>query len=376
MVLHGVIVALQTVENLIRSKRCNGIIKVPIYACEESSRFGVSCIGSKFLNGNLTENDFDNIVDQKDKKTTLKSAIEYARSYLLEHVEDVQEVDKIFDKVDYSLEAHIEQYDLLTQKSKKLLLFEQDIIGIITTIGSAVRVKYEVQGQSSHTGSTPMNKRKNAVDATSFIGCDLIKLGKKYERKNLGRVSQVEINTPDHKGSFNQLSSNANGLIDFRLLGDNKPEDVLKAFGRITRKAGRKTKTKITTNIVSTGTPVKTSSSLNSIIANICERLNIKYLFMPSYPGQDSGPVPAIDKAMIFMPSTGGSHNPKENTKPRNIETATRVLTNLSENLLLENIRDRIVVPSNNAPYSVSPGGLSMNIDKNITDRQNGFFLK
>lgn len=373
MVLHGVIVALQTVENLIRSKRCNGIIKVPIYACEESSRFGHSCVGSKFLNGDLTENDFDNIVDKNDKKITLKSAIEYAKSYLLEHIEEIQEVDKIFDKVDYSLEAHIEQYDLLKQKSKKLLLFEQDIIGIITEIGSAVRVKYEVHGKSGHTGSTPMNKRKNAVDATSIVGYEIMKLGKRYERKSLGRASQVEINTPNHKGSFNQLSSNANGLIDFRLLGDNKPEDVLKAFGRITRKAGRKTKTKITTNVVSTGIPVATSESLNSGIANICEIHNIKHIFMPSYPGQDTGYVPAKEKTMIFIPSTGGSHDPAENAKPKDIETATKVFTNFSENLLLENIRDRLVLPSssNETPYSGIPSGPSISIDKNILDRQN-----
>ena len=374
MVLHGVIVALQTVENLIRSKRCNGIIKVPIYACEESSRFGVSCVGSKFLNGNLTENDFYNIVDKKDEKTTLKSSIEYAKSYLLEHVEDIQEVDKIFHKVDYSLEAHIEQYDLLKQKSKKLLLFEQDIIGIITEIGSAVRVKYNVHGKSGHTGSTPMNKRKNAVDATSIVGYEVMKLGKRYEKKGLGRSSQVEINTPDHKGSFNQLSSNANGLIDFRLLGDNNPESVLKDFNKITKKAGRKTKTKITTDIVSTGLPIATSSSLNSGIANICEIHNIKHIFMPSYAGQDTGYIPAKEKTMIFIPSTGGSHDPAENARPRDIETATKVFTNFSENLMLEHIRDRLVLPANNtAPYSVAPGGLSMNIDKNITDRQSGF---
>lgn len=375
MDLFGVVVGLMIAENLIKSKRCNGIIKVPIYACEESSRFGYACIGSKYLNGDLTEEDFDNIVDQKDKKTTLKSAIEYAKSYLFEHVENVQEVDKIFDEVDYSLEAHIEQYDLLKQKSKKLFLFEKDIIGIITTIGSAVRVKYEVHGKSGHTGSTPMNKRKNAVDATSFIGCDLIKLGKKYERKNLGRVSQVEINTPGHKGSFNQLSSNANGLIDFRLLGDNNPESVLKDFDKITRKAGRKTKTKIATNVVSSGAPVITSPLLNSGIANICETHNIKHIFMPSYAGQDTGYIPAKEKTMIFIPSTGGSHDPAESAKPRDIETATKVFTNFSENLMLENIRDRLVIPSNNTntPYSDTQNGISTNIEKNIKDRQNSF---
>ena len=61
----GVIVGLQTAENLIKSKNCTGIIKVPIYACEESSRFGNACLGSKYLNGTITEEDFSSVVDQK-----------------------------------------------------------------------------------------------------------------------------------------------------------------------------------------------------------------------------------------------------------------------------------------------------------------------
>ena len=94
---------------------------------------------------------------------------------------------------------------------------------------------------------------------------------------------------------------------------------------------------------------------------------------MPSYPGQDTGYVPAKEKTMIFIPSTGGSHDPAENAKPKDIETATKVFTNFSENLLLENIRDRLVLPSssNETPYSGIPSGPSISIDKNILDRQN-----
>ena len=35
---------------------------------------------------------------------------------------------------------------------------------------------------------------------------------------------------------------------------------------------------------------------------------------MASYPGQDTGYIPARKKTMIFIPSTEGSHNPKEST--------------------------------------------------------------
>ena len=337
----GVIVGLQVAEKLIKNKKCLGIIKVPIYACEESSRFGNACLGSKYLNGTIIKEDFSSIVDQnalkQGKTVTLQDAIDFANSYLKEHVDGIQEVDKIFDTVDYSLEAHIEQYDSLKKAYKKN---KQDTIGIIHSIGSAVRIKYDVEGQANHTGSTPMKKRKNAVDATAFIGKKIRKLGKHYEKHGLGRASQVEINTPGHNGSFNQIPNQANGLIDIRLLGDNTPDGVLRDFEDIKQQVEEKTKTKIIPTVISKGAPIRTSKTLNQKLANICQRKGIQSIDMPSYPGQDTGYVPAREKTMIFIPSTGGSHNPDENTKKKFIQLATTLFTQLSKELLVERFRD------------------------------------
>lgn len=339
----GVISGLQTVEELLKTKKINGTIKLAIYACEESSRFGNACLGSKYLNGNITQEDFTKIKDQKSlergETITLEDSIQYAKKYLKENTNGVIEVDKIFDKdeVDYSLESHIEQYQLLNKRYKKS---GKEQIGIINCIGSAVRIQYDVKGKSGHTGSTPMNKRRNAVDATSYIGVKVNKLGKKYEKKGIGRVSQVEINTIGHKRSFNQLSANAEGLLDIRLVGENNADEAIKDFDKIVKKVEKKTRTKIKTTIVSKGTPVNTSSKLNKKIAKVCKKQGIEYLEMPSYPGQDTGYVPAKQKTMIFIPSTGGSHNPKEKTKKKFIETSTNVLIGTVQELLKERFKD------------------------------------
>lgn len=108
-----------------------------------------------------------------------------------------------------------------------------------------------------------MKKRKNAVDATAFIGKKIRKLGKHYEKHGLGRASQVEINTPGHNGSFNQIPNQANGLIDIRLLGDNTPDGVLRDFEDIKQQVEEKTKTKIIPTVISKGAPIRTSKTLN-----------------------------------------------------------------------------------------------------------------
>ena len=210
----------------------------------------------------------------------------------------------------------------------------------MNSVGSAVRIKYDVQGKAGHTGSTPMRKRKNAVDATALIGKKVRKLGKQYEEQGMGRASQVEINTIEHNGSFNQLSAKAQGLIDFRILGENTPEKVMRDFGEIVEGVEKKTKTKIRPTVVSKGNPVITSKKLNSIIIDVCNQKQIKYLEMLSYAGQDTGYVPAKQKTMIFIPSKGGSHNPKERTKRKFIETATKVLTGTIQEVLKERFKD------------------------------------
>lgn len=338
----GVVVGLQTAEQLIQNKNCNGIIKVVIYACEESSRFASACIGSKYLNGNIKEEDFDKFVDQQTKDITLRQAIDFAKSYLKEHVDGIQEVDKIFDQVDYSLEAHTEQYESLKKQYKKI--GKKEIIGIINTIGSSVRIMYNVSGKSDHTGSTPMKKRRNSADTVCFIGTEVTKLGIKYEKKGIGRASQIDISTPEHKHSFNQTSKNGSGDVDIRLINDNNYEKALKDFNKIVKKAEKQNKTKVEIHVQSKGNPVITSSELNTKLTTICDENDIYHVEMASYPGQDTGYIPAKQKTMIFIPSTGGSHNPKEHTKKKFIRTATKVFTIFSKQLLAEKFRDSQIV--------------------------------
>lgn len=339
----GVAVALQAAEELIKSGKVNGILKVAIYACEESSRFGNACVGSKYLNGNIKKEDFNSIVGQSKGDVTLKEAIDYSRALLKKQVPDIKEVEKIFDMVDYSLEVHTEQYDILDREYKK---HKKDIIGIVNQIGSSLRIRYNVQGRADHTGSTPMNERSNASTAVSYIGNQIRKLAIKYEKQGLGRADQLELETPEHKRSFNQTPVKANADIDIRLIGDNTPDKALEDFEKIKKKAEKKTRTKIETTVISKGTPVKTNKKLNEKIAEVCKKEDISYMEMPSYPGQDTGYIPAKKKTMIFIPSIGGSHNKNEQTWPKYINPATRIFVAMAQELLKEKFKDKYAVKS------------------------------
>ena len=94
---------------------------------------------------------------------------------------------------------------------------------------------------------------------------------------------------------------------------------------------------------------------------------------MPSYPGQDTGYIPAKQKTMIFIPSTGGSHNPEEHTKKKFIQPATTLFTQLSKELLEERFRDTQKVSitpntSSESSYSSTYKTPSWDIDENVLD--------
>lgn len=334
----GVIAALQVVEQLKKAKKINGIVKVVIYSCEESTRFRNACIGSKYLNGDITKKDFCSIIDENG--ITLEQATRQAKENLMKQTKGIEEVEKIFEKeeIDYSLESHIEQYQILQERYQKE---KKEQIGIITSVGSAVRIKYEAQGEKAHTGSTPMDERKNAFDAICYIGRKATKLGKKYEKQGLGRVSPIGGSVIDDDGGYNQIKDRATSRIDFRLFGENTPEKVLQDFSKIIQKAEKKTRTKIIPTIESKGTPAITDVELNTRIAQICEQKGIEYTEMISAAGQDTGYIPAKQKTMIFIRSRGGSHNKNEQTDKEAIEISSQVLLEMAGELLKEKFKDQ-----------------------------------
>ena len=342
----GVVNGLMVADRLKQSKEFNGTLLVCIYQCEESSRFGNACLGSKYLAGKISEDDFNTIFDQKaleDKKNmSLSDCISEYSSKIQNQIPEIQVVDKIFEKVNYSLESHIEQYETLAKLFKKK---KEPVIGIVTSVGSAVRIRYNVEGKSDHTGSTPMRKRRNPLDVTSDFQKAIRKYGKNIEKKGLGRASQVQISTPGHNSSFNQIPKFAEGEIDIRLLGENTPEKAIEAFENIIQKTLSKKRCegiKISYDILSQGTSIITNSSLNSQLEENADRLNIPYILMPSYAGQDTGFIPADAKTMIFCPSTGGSHNPEESTTRKCIEYSALVLEDTCKQLLRQPFRNQL----------------------------------
>lgn len=146
----GVYMALKAVENFKNTSNSNqyGNIKTVIYACEESTRFSKACLGSYYLNGEISR---EQLYKLKDKNgIPFSEAIAEYKAYLFSHfaeygidLNNVQLVDKILNQAEIAeaLEAHIEQAEVLTDTGVS--------IGGVDSIGKPLRGDITVHGKNS-----------------------------------------------------------------------------------------------------------------------------------------------------------------------------------------------------------------------------------
>ncbi|WP_248510292.1 M20/M25/M40 family metallo-hydrolase, partial [Sporosarcina sp. NCCP-2222] len=146
----GVLVALE----IMRSLADEGIatlhpLEVIIFACEESARFGASTLGSKAMTGRLDPAYTRSLTDKTG--VTLMHAFEENGLDL----EEVHLAKRFRDEFKAFVELHVEQGPVLEK---------QDIsIGIVSAIAAPIRFHVHVEGTADHSGTTPMDYRRDAL---------------------------------------------------------------------------------------------------------------------------------------------------------------------------------------------------------------------
>lgn len=323
----GVISALMAINDTLKGKNIKGTMILSIYACEESTRFKQACIGSRYLAGELSKEDFLKIsTDNED--ILLIDAISDFRKYIEENkskysIGDIDYVDKIFDPntVDSCLEMHIEQYEILQNSDKQ--------IGIVNSIVAPLRGDIEVLGKSGHSGSTPMDKRADAVRAASKF---IEKVSELAEKPNSGfRVTFPKFQT--NVWGANQIQNRVELFMDMRQQTPLTAKKSIDTVYEKLKKVAEKTKVNFEFRVGTEENPTKTDERINKKIQEICEENDIKSVVMPSWAGHDTAHLK--NSALLFIPSTGGSHNKDENTTKQDIETGISVYSKYLEERVL-----------------------------------------
>ena len=209
------------------------------------------------------------------------------------------------------LELHIEQGALLETHDKK--------VGIVTSIAGILRLSIRVAGKASHSGTTPMNMRKDALlDAAKLIqtvnsmaidaGGDIVAtVGEITASPNLANV----------------VPGQAELMIEIR--GSNWDE-MKTVEGKIRKWMLENIDAKV--SIAVEKQPNALTESIQKSIEEVCKSRNTSYKYMFSGANHDANSLTSItDVGMIFVPSeTGLSHHPDEFTSWSDIEIGANVM--------------------------------------------------
>lgn len=195
----------------------------------------------------------------------------------------------------------------------------------MTGVAAPVRLLMTLNGKASHSGTTPMNMRKDALLGASELALELEKAA--IAEQEFGTVATVGI-LDVVAGSMNVVPGQVELTVDIRSSSVQSRDRVLQHFYTAIANVQQKRMLAIDYKVISSEEPVLLSPSLMKELESICLERNLSYQYMQSGAGHDSmnmtrlGPV-----GLIFIPSVDGlSHHPDEHTDLEDILLGIDVL--------------------------------------------------
>ncbi len=308
----GIVSSLAILKNFKESQ-----IKLPFdvelydYLGEELNDWGISCIGTRGATGFLT----DEILNRKDSfNRVLKNEINKAGG----NTDNLGKKFDLFKDVIACFELHIEQGVKLENNNID--------IGIVKSIPNISRHKIIISGQASHSGTTLMDNRKDALLTASHLIIHINELANKISQRDNRHFVATVGKLTNFPNAATIISSNVELIVDLRVVSNSSRNEFLKKLNDKCSSLNGSTKIKIEEIAFSSYTEM--NKDLNILFEKSAKIENISFLHLDSGAGHDTAHLSRVAPAsMIFIPCKNGlSHCPEEYTSIKNIANGTQVI--------------------------------------------------
>ncbi len=313
----GVFVPMACVRELHRAgRRLPFGIEVVAFSEEEGQRYKATFLASGALVGQ-----FDNAwLEQKDTDgITMREAMRQAGL----KPEDIPALERDPQRYLGFVEVHIEQGPVLHELQLPL--------GVVSSINGSVRFLGELVGVACHAGTTPMDRRHDAV-------CGLAELALYMEqraRQDGDSVATIgQLNVP--AGSINVVPGRCSFSMDLRAPTNAQRDalmaDVLAELDRICQRRGLGLKLEETMRASAAPSAPEWQARWEQAV----QALGLPVHRMPSGAGHDAMKLhERMPQAMLFVrgQNAGISHNPLEATTNDDIELAVQAFSHLLQHL-------------------------------------------
>ncbi len=214
------------------------------------------------------------------------------------------------------VELHIEQGSFLHEDGIQ--------IGVVEGIVGIRWWEVVVEGVANHAGTTPMNRRRDALLSASEFALAVNRVATTLPGRHVATVGKIRA----EPGAPNVIPGRVTMSLEIR---DLASESIQKVFDAIGTEAGRiaaARQTAIRFQESFNVAPAPTHERMRQIIAGCAKDLGLSHKRMPSGAGHDAQDMTHIaPTGMIFVPSALGiSHSPKEYTSPEDMANGATVL--------------------------------------------------
>ncbi len=305
--VYGVVAGLELInvlnENNINTKRP---IIIAVFSNEEGVRFSPDMLGSSVFIGRIPINDALKI-------TNSEGEIIEQELTKIEHKAITNSVD--LNPISF-VELHVEQGPVLE--------IEDIQIGIVERVVGINWFEIEINGNSNHAGTTPIENRIDPAITASEIILFVRELALDKNNKLLATCGNVRF----EPNMINVIAEKVTLVIDLRSANQNSLEKAKDRLFEYLKCLMKKESVRISFKQIVDVPVTSFDQDLLCHIENITKMLDYRYRRITSGAGHDAQLISNLcSSAMIFVPSKDGiSHTPKEFTFKNDLEAGANVL--------------------------------------------------
>jgi hydantoinase/carbamoylase family amidase len=315
----GVLSALEVLRGVAAGGKPPITLKLVDWADEEGARFGQSLVGSAAAAGTLDPNALRELRDSNGV-----TQAEAMAAHGVE-VDKMLEARNRLDDAIGCIELHIEQGPVLEARDLPL--------GVVTGTYGTERWAVRFTGQAAHSGSTPMDQRRDALSAAARLALEVRELAR--TRGGVGTVGRIDA----QPGIPTAVAGVATMLVDQRHADGDVLAEVRSEAERRSRSIAAEEKVEVEWSPLFRIPPIPFDEHLIESAASIVADLQGSDMRLPSGPLHDAARVAeaGVPTVMLFVRSKRGlSHTRLEDTDEADLALGVRALDRLVRGVLEE----------------------------------------
>jgi len=312
----NVVAGVEVLRRIAEDGRPPVTVRLVNWADEEGARFGRSLFGSSAAAGSMR--------DQDELRSRLDADGGALPEVLAGHGVELDRATEARTRLENAaayLELHIEQGPVLESLDLPL--------GVVLGTFGVERHQITFRGQAAHAGSTPMDKRRDALGAAAKLALEIREIAK---RTGDGAVCTMG-SCVTKPGIVTSVVETCTVLLDQRHLDATRLAEMLSNAEAASRRFAEEEDVEVEWERVWAIEPILFDPELIELADQAVTEVAGQSHRLPSGPLHDAAEVSraGIPTVMLFVQSLRGlSHTKLEDTKPEHLELSVQALDRLT----------------------------------------------